>query len=70
MDNFINYKITIQYVSFIVNLLAIYFLTIGCILFFYSSNRNKIEKHKKKNKKLENSEESQSFRVIDANVTP
>ena len=70
LDNFVNYKITIQYVSFFMNLLGIYLLIIGCILFFYSSNRNKIEKHRKENKKIDNSEESQSFRVIDVNVTP
>lgn len=70
IDKVLEYKITFQYLTFFINLLAVYFMVIGCILFFYCINREQLEKNKKINKKSDNSEESQNFRVINIDVTP
>ena len=70
LDNLINYKLTFQYSSLFVNLLAIYVLIIGCILFFYSLNKSQLEKHKKGDKKESIDDlNSQKFRVIDVEIT-
>ena len=70
LDNLINYKLTFQYSSLFVNLLAIYFLIIGCILFFYPLNKSQLEKHKKGDKKESIDDlNSQKFRVIDVEIT-
>lgn len=67
--HFFTYKITLEYICFFINLFAIYSLVVGCILFFYSLNRNKLLKIDEKIFRKENSlEETQTFRVIDVDI--
>ena len=67
LENFVSYKITFQFIAYFLNLSAIYILVIGSILFFYCLNRNEFQKSIK-DKKEENLEEGQNFRVIDVEI--
>ena len=66
LENFVQYKITFQFIAYFLYLSAIYTLVIGCILFFYCLNRKDLN-YKKRNKreKLENIDERQKFTIID-----
>ena len=66
LDNFLIYKNILLFITYFLNLSAVYVMAIGCILFFYCLNRDDLKikkKYKKENE--ENNDEKNKFRVID-----
>ncbi len=63
-----NFKTTFEYICLFINLFAIYSLIIGCILFFYSLNKNNLETHQKSARRKESFDESQTFKVINVDI--
>ena len=60
-----NFKTTFEYICLFINLFAIYSLVVGCILLFYSINRNKLERPEKNLKRKDALEDLETFRVIE-----